>query len=75
MLSARRGAIKPIASAPTWSRETDVLEEVLQRWDIGDRAELCVRALWRMRCEDGERLTFDIDPSVEGLRSCVVGAA
>ena len=33
---------------------------MLARWDQGDWPELCYRALWRSRNEDGQRLSLSL---------------
>ena len=56
----RAGAISKIASESMWVKETGTLSRFLERWQPEDRPELCYRALFRARGENGERLAISL---------------
>ena len=51
------GAVSKIASESMMKKEAGTLALMLERWQADDRAELCYRALYKTRGEEGERLT------------------
>ena len=53
----RAGAVSKIESESMWKKESATCSLYLERWQPEDRAEICYRALYRTRGEDGERLT------------------
>ena len=60
-MSTRAGAVSKMVTSSMKKKETKVLATMLERWHPDDRAELCYRALYASKDEDGERL-------VEGLK-------
>eukprot|EP00966_Prymnesium_polylepis_P268246 6197054-Prymnesium_polylepis.1 len=53
----RAGAVSKIETESMYKKETGTLALMLERWHVDDRAELCYRALYRTKGEEGERLT------------------
>ena len=57
---ARAGAVSKIASESMWVKEAATLATYLERWQAEDRAELCYRALFRSKGDDGQRLSMTL---------------
>ena len=57
---ARAGAVSKIASESLWVKEAATLATYLERWQAEDRAELCYRALFRSKGDDGQRLSMTL---------------
>ena len=57
---ARAGAVSKIASESMWVKEAATLASYLERWQAEDRAELCYRALFRSKGNDGQRLSMTL---------------
>ena len=43
-----------------WVKEAATLASYLERWQAEDRAELCYRALFRSKGDDGQRLSMTL---------------
>ena len=59
-ISEAAGAVNRIASPSMWKKEASILATKLERWHVADRAELCYRALYRTRDDDGQRLAIGL---------------
>ena len=64
----RRGVIKFMGpGSGMWSKEVDVLVLMLARWDLNNVVDLTLRALYRLRGEDGLRLGLQLHSTTGGL--------